>query len=104
MVLARVEKRLGLPSLDKVPEVVDLIKTLDSIHAKKLEQILEILTLVKELQQTSGSEGLGLAVELVRLVGEIPDQRIKQLSLLLQRAERMAKSPEAKKLLEAVKE
>ena len=104
MVLARVEKKFGLPPLDKVPEVVDLIKTLDSVHAKKLEQILEMLTLVKELQQTSGSEGLGLAVELVRLIGEIPDQRIKQLSLLLHRVERMAKSPEAKGLFEALKE
>lgn len=101
------EEKTGLPPLEKIPEVLELIKSLDAIHGKKLQQIKEILVLVKGLQEVTGSEGLKLAVELVRLVAEVPEERIKQMSLLIQRAERLAKTlpPEAIGVLkEALKE
>lgn len=97
------EDKTGAPSLEKIPEVLELIKSLDAIHSKKLEQIRDILTLTKELQQASGSEGLALAVELVRLVAEVPEERLKEASRLIQRAERLAKVPAVKEAIETLK-
>ena len=110
MVLGKAQKwfedKTGAPSLEKIPEVLELIKSLDSIHGKKLEQIKDILNLAKELQQATGSEGLTLAVELVRLAVEVPEERIKQVSLLIQRAEKLVKTlpPEAIGLLKDAEE
>lgn len=86
------EKKTGVPPLDKLSDFLELVKSLEAIPAKKLEQIKEILTLATELQQATGSEGLKLAVELVRLVAEVPEERVKQVSQLVQRAEKLVKS------------
>jgi len=97
----KVEGLAGLPPLEKIPEVLELIKSFDAIPGKKIEQIKDILNLAKELQQATGSDGLVMAVELVRLVVEVPEERIKQVSLLIQRAEKLVKAlpPEALGLL-----
>lgn len=97
MVLKKIEETLGLPPLQDISEMrqvltlaTELMKLVNGLDMGKTQAVKEILEVASRLPP--GREELGLVVELVRELKEIPTERIKEVDRLIKRVESLVKA------------
>ena len=84
MVMKKVEEMFGLPSLERVTALIP--------DDKRLRLVKDILASAERLAKGASPEILSSVLEVLRLVGEMPESKLAEVSAILRRVERLSKA------------